>query len=48
MEEMSISNADDEKLRTAWEMLKGKEKKIEAYCLGYMEFLSAAKQNVRL
>ena len=43
MEEMSISNADDEKLRTAWEMLKGKEKKIEAYCLGYMEFLSAAK-----
>jgi aspartyl aminopeptidase len=43
LEEMSKSDTDDEKLITGWEMLKGKEKKIEAYCRGYMDFLSKAK-----
>jgi aspartyl aminopeptidase len=40
---MSKSDINDEKFRTGWEILKGKEKKIEAYCRGYMDFLSKAK-----
>jgi aspartyl aminopeptidase len=40
---MSKLGRDSEKSGTAWEMLKGSEKKIDAYCRGYMEFLSAAK-----
>jgi len=40
---MSKLARDIEKPVKVWEMLKGSEKRIDAYCRDYMEFLSAAK-----
>ncbi len=40
---MSKKVTESEKIVTGWEILKGNEKKMDAYCRGYMEFLSTAK-----